>query len=110
MPTASSIGRGPVTAAPKTRRVTTHAAKTFIKSIFEIMLFIKLFRLLDFEQAVEVFADGCQVKKPAAMDIPSKAEMHRFHFPFRHEVVEGATLDSEQAFHIPPAPEFWEHL
>jgi len=72
------------------------------------MAFIKLLRLLGFEQAVEILADTGEMNEPAAMHIPFATEHYRFDFSLVDQVVEGAALDPEQALHIPPPPKFGE--
>ena len=71
--------------------------------------FIELLGLLLAHERVEVFTDAGEVDEPAAMNIPFVAEKHGFHFPLRHQVVEGPTLDAEKAFHIPPPSELRHH-
>jgi len=72
------------------------------------MDFIILLRLLGFEQAVEVFADAREMEEPAAVDIAFAAEVHGLYFAFRHQIVEGAALDTEMTLHIAPTAKFGE--
>ena len=57
-------------------------------------------------QRVQIFTDACEVNEPATMSVPFPAQNHRLHLSFRHQIVESAPLDPEQALHIPPPSKF----
>lgn len=66
--------------------------------------------VLVLEHRVQVFADARQVEQPNAMFIALPAHRNGFDLPFGQEVVEGATLDPEQALDILPPAELGDRF